>query len=333
MSSGAFGSVFAATEKQSGTKVAIKVLHKTSEKSDNEIYLMRSIVKDGHCLDSFVCYIRHMQIPWPNATGLDRKYAIVMSFVPGQDLYDYMEQFVSTDKHGRTVYRPIDLQLLKKLFGTALQGLAALHDNSIAHRDVKPENLRVVDNERIVFLDLGLSCFGDSRTPSCESTGTFGTPCYTMSPQRAAMRGASNLQMAFSDDVYALAMTFYPLFTGFDSPACILTDAMILEKEKTDETPSDDDFYEVIRSANVQPLSAAQISRHLTASTRTSGASTATSDGDTIADGLAALFWQMSLPTTQGRPTSKEALLRFNTLTATAEAEQATTKVQQTAST
>lgn len=319
MSTGAFGSVFAATDNQTGTKVAVKILHKTGVKNDYEIYLMRSILKDGHCLDSVVCYIAHMQIAWPNETGWDRKYAIVMSFVPGQDLYDYMEQFASTDKQGRVVYKPIDFQLLKKLFGTALQGLVALHENSIVHRDVKPENLRVVDNERIVFLDLGLSCFGDSRTPSCESSGTFGTPCYTMSPQRAESRGASNLQMAYSEDVYALAMTFYPLFTGFDSPVCILTDAMILKKEKTAETPSDDDFYEVIRLANVQPLSVQQISSHLTAAdaTRSSSGSAVVAeskDDRVVADGLAALFWQMSLPTMEGRPSSKEALLRFEAL-------------------
>ena len=98
------------------------------------------------------------------------------------------------------------------------KGLAAAHDAGLVHRDVKPTNVIVVEEdgrERPVLLDFGLvkvtneGLSGVSDSDFTTRAGTYmGTPAY-MAPEQA--RG---LEMDHRADLYALGCILYRLVAG-----------------------------------------------------------------------------------------------------------------------
>jgi hypothetical protein len=94
---------------------------------------------------------------------------------------------------------------LRPAFGQLCEGLAALHERGIVHRDVKSSNVLVV-GERVVVLD-----FGVSALLSEEDTGfgpVVGTPLY-MSPEQA--RGEPATAAA---DAYSVGVLLFRALTG-----------------------------------------------------------------------------------------------------------------------
>lgn len=214
--SGGFGDVYVGTDKSSKRKVAIKLIHRVSTALDHEIILSKALLgPDKTCLSQFACYIEHAIVNDPKKQI--RKYAIVYEYVAGTDLTDLLE--IDENKN----YQPFDIKRVKKLLCSALKGLKELHSRNIAHRDIKLENLRVVKDDEIVYLDFGFSCF-TNKEPKC-IVDMSGTPCITMSYDAAKnFNSPKTTSFALAEDVYALALAFYPLVVGKDPPSCILED-------------------------------------------------------------------------------------------------------------
>lgn len=224
--SGGFGDVYVGKNTE-GKKFAIKILSRPSSNVDQEIQMARSI--QSICSPHFVCYVEHAIVDFPIG-GLLKKRAIVFDYVAGKDLTAYMDQ--EDDKTSKKSYKSVDMLLVEQWFCSALKGLAVLHHQKIAHRDVKAENIRVVEGDKVVYLDLGFSCHtSGSLEPRCNLTRIIGTPCITMSFDAAVNFGkVRDENFALAEDVYALAQSFYPFFTGFDSPTCQLEDRYVIEK-------------------------------------------------------------------------------------------------------
>ena len=87
----------------------------------------------------------------------------------------------------------------------ACRAVQVLHDAGVVHRDVKPANLLLADDGRVLAADLG------SAKRVAEASGytvTTGTPAY-MAPEQARGEGIS-----VRTDVYALAVLTCVLLTG-----------------------------------------------------------------------------------------------------------------------
>jgi serine/threonine protein kinase len=123
---------------------------------------------------------------------------IVMKYVAGQSLEDKLGQ-----RKGRLQF-PQVRQVLRE----AALALGHAHGRHVVHRDVKPANIMLDEDGRVVLTDFGISKAVQGTT-QLTGTGTIiGTPHY-MSPEQAKGRNVDG-----RTDQYALAVVGYRALTG-----------------------------------------------------------------------------------------------------------------------
>jgi len=86
--------------------------------------------------------------------------------------------------------------------------LRVVHNAGLLHRDLKPPNVMLRDNDEVALIDFGLARALDGSTPSTRTGVLRGSPYY-MSPEQAQ----GELLDARSD-FYALGIMFYEMLTG-----------------------------------------------------------------------------------------------------------------------
>jgi len=125
---------------------------------------------------------------------------------------------------------PADIGRLRSALAQLVDGLTALHAFGKLHRDVKPTNVIVTAEGRLVVLDFGLvASLGREGTPTVDDD-IVGTPAY-MSPEQAessTLTGAS--------DWYAVGVMLYQALAGelpFVGPPL----KMLVDKLRVDPAP------------------------------------------------------------------------------------------------
>ena len=188
--SGGMSTVFRAKDRQSGERVALKMLH-AAEAIDEERFAREAAVLAELESPAIIRYIAHGTeggLQWLATEWLD-----------GEDLCERL------GRGGLTV--PESVALVRRV----AEALALAHRMGIIHRDVKPSNLFLEqgDIERVKVIDFGVV----RRTrDSLRLTGTgtlVGTPGY-MAPEQAS--GAHALDARA--DVFALGCVLFECLTG-----------------------------------------------------------------------------------------------------------------------
>ncbi len=163
--------------------------------------LREKFLDEGHVLSRF----NHPGIVAVYAVFEENNSAyIVMEYLQGHTLLALMAA------RGGVLSEPEALYYAVRV-GEALE---TVHNGGLLHRDVKPENILVTEEGRVVLLD-----FGTARrylTQEVVVGQTTLTPGYA-APEQYDPRAAENP----STDVYGLAATLYHLLTGsvpFDAP-------------------------------------------------------------------------------------------------------------------
>ena len=120
--------------------------------------------------------------------------------------------------HGRTLGQlldsrdrdPLPLAVGIPLFVQACRGLAAAHRIGVLHRDIKPDNLFVLDGDRqLKVMDFGIAKNPeDSEVASTEGL-VLGSPAY-VAPERLR----DNLPATPQSDLYSLGVAMFEAFTG-----------------------------------------------------------------------------------------------------------------------
>lgn len=120
---------------------------------------------------------------------------IIMEYVPGGNLREYMTKSLSLAEVTRIIHQ-------------VAGALTYAHERGVIHRDVKPVNVLLDTNRRAVLSDFGIAKVLASSAAVSRSGAGVGTPEY-MSPEQC--RGG---QVDARTDIYALGVMLYEMLTG-----------------------------------------------------------------------------------------------------------------------
>ena len=192
---GAMGIVYEAIDPDIDRVVAIKTINLTlspEEMVQYEARFKQEIKAAGR--------LNHPNIVTIYDVGKTDKFAyMAMEFINGCELKDLL-------KSGNAL--PIDVAL--EIVAQAAEGLAFAHSREIIHRDVKPSNIMLLENEEGMVAKI--TDFGIARMPASTvktMTGmVMGSPRY-MSPEQVVGRNLSA-----RSDIFSLGVVLYEALTG-----------------------------------------------------------------------------------------------------------------------
>jgi serine/threonine protein kinase len=193
---GAMGAVYSAVDRRRGENVALKTLH---HMTPSAIY---AIKEEFRALADVV---------HPNLVTLYELFAdgehwfFTMELVEGVD-------FLAHLKGSRHVVAAADFEQVRLAIQQLVAGIEAIHRAGKLHLDLKPTNVLVTRDGRVVILDFGLV-----REPSPHQPDQLlGTPAY-MAPEQAMGNAVTE-----ASDWYAMGVMMFEALTGrrpFEGPA------------------------------------------------------------------------------------------------------------------
>ena len=124
------------------------------------------------------------------------QYYIVMEYVEGKNLKDLIK------KRGKlTLSEVIDIML------QITDGMSVAHDSYIIHRDIKPQNIMILENGMVKIMDFGIAMAMNS-TQLTQTNSVMGSVHY-IPPEQANGKGA-----ILQSDIYSMGIVMYELLTG-----------------------------------------------------------------------------------------------------------------------
>ena len=191
LGSGGFGTVYLAQDTWIDKKVAIKVPHRQGLDFGELLREPRLLASVSH----------------PNIVAIttaekqDSVFFIVMEYVAGETL----ENIIAT--HGA-----LDLNRVLDFTCQICNAVDHAHTQGVIHRDLRPANVLVTENDMLKVADFGTSRFLEI---AAHGTTVIGSPPY-MAPEQFYGKAV------FASDLYSLGVTMYQMLTGvlpYETPA------------------------------------------------------------------------------------------------------------------
>lgn len=126
----------------------------------------------------------------------DGKYFIVMEYVDGKTLKSLVK------KRGALTL-PEVMDIMKQL----TSAIACAHDSYIIHRDIKPQNVMILEDGRVKITDFGIAMALNSHELT-QTNSVMGSVHY-LPPEQANGTGST-----IKSDIYSLGILMYELLTG-----------------------------------------------------------------------------------------------------------------------
>jgi serine/threonine-protein kinase len=191
LGSGGFGTVYLAQDTWIDKKVAIKVPHRQGLDFGELLREPRLLASVSH----------------PNIVAIttaekqDNIFFIVMEYVQGETLESLIEA-----SGGLELNRALDFTC------QICNAVDHAHSQGVIHRDLRPANVLVTENDMLKVADFGTSRFLEI---AAHGTTVIGSPPY-MAPEQFHGKAV------FASDIYSLGVTMYQMLTGvlpYDTPA------------------------------------------------------------------------------------------------------------------
>ena len=126
----------------------------------------------------------------------DGNYFIVMEFVDGKTLKSLIKK-----RGALSLSEVVDIML------QLTSGIACAHDSYIIHRDIKPQNVLILEDGRVKITDFGIAIALNS-TELTQTNSVMGSVHY-LPPEQANGSGAT-----IKSDIYSLGILMYELLIG-----------------------------------------------------------------------------------------------------------------------
>lgn len=195
---GTVGAVYRSEHLWMKKTVAIKLLHPEVTSSEEAVKRfarearLASMIDNPHCVNVY-----------DFAQAPDGTYYLAMEYLEGQSLY----KAIRKDKR-------LPLEQCREVFLQILEALSAAHKVGIVHRDMKPENIMLLQRggpfPYVKILDFGIAK-GDQAGDGAQLTRvgfTVGTPEY-MSPEQATA-----VEIDGRADIYSTGVMLFECATG-----------------------------------------------------------------------------------------------------------------------
>jgi serine/threonine-protein kinase len=199
LGTGGMAEVYCAQDLQLGRKVALKVLH---ERFAADAEFVERFRREA----SSAAGLQHQHVVSVYDRGeWDGTSYIAMEYVPGQTL----KQLVHDEG-------PLDPQRAVDLTVQILRAARFAHRRGIIHRDFKPQNVIVDDEDRAKVTDFGIARAGAS---DMTQTGSIMGTAQYLSPEQAQGHAVTA-----RSDLYSIGIVLYELLTGrvpFEAEAAV----------------------------------------------------------------------------------------------------------------
>ncbi|XP_075197722.1 serine/threonine-protein kinase SBK1-like [Anomaloglossus baeobatrachus] len=192
LGSGTYGRVVMAMEKKTGTHVALKLMKKRKTKEQSFLHeLCVSITLSGH---------EGIIFTHPIYVDSEYFYVLTQDLAPAGTLHSLIEPSVG-----------IPEVMVKRCAVQLTSALEYMHDHSLVHRDLKPDNVLLMDKDcfHIKLSDFGLTQAIGTLVSSMSHIIPY------MSPELCQLRSYEALVLRPSMDTWAFGVLLYVAFTGY----------------------------------------------------------------------------------------------------------------------
>ena len=187
---GGMANVYLAYDTILDRNVAVKILR--GDLSNDEKFLRR-FQREALSASS----LSHPNIVEVYDVGEDNgQYYIVMEYIEGK----HLKQLIK--KRGKlTIPEVIDIMT------QIAEGIAHAHDSYIIHRDIKPQNIMILENGLVKITDFGIA-MAMNATQLTQTKSVMGSVHY-LPPEQASGKGST-----IQSDIYSMGILMYELLTG-----------------------------------------------------------------------------------------------------------------------
>lgn len=193
---GGMGEVWSGYDRRLDRPVAVKMLRAETLPAGTDLAtLSQRFARESR----LTARVEHRGVPAVHDAGTDDgDLYLVMQLIEGRDLADVVAEEA-----------PLPPAWVAALGAQVAAVLAAAHDVSLVHRDLKPRNLMLSRDGAVTVLDFGVAALLEPSVTRLTTTGeTLGSPAY-MAPEQALEGRASP-----RSDLYALGCVLYELLAG-----------------------------------------------------------------------------------------------------------------------
>ncbi|NXG23139.1 MYLK2 kinase, partial [Grallaria varia] len=185
---GKFGEVHTCTEKETGLKLAAKVIRKQGAKDKEMVLLEIDVMNQLNHRNLIQLY---------DAIETAREIILFMEFVEGGELF---ERIIDDDYH----LTEVDCMVFVRQI---CEGIRFMHHMRVLHLDLKPENILCVaaTGHMVKIIDFGLA---RRYNPNEKLKVNFGTPEF-LSPEVVNYE-----QVSYSTDMWSMGVITYMLLSG-----------------------------------------------------------------------------------------------------------------------